>query len=101
MANKDIVYIAGKIAGDENYREKFKLAQTKLEAKGFIVLNPAELPEGMPYESYMKIGFAMIDMSNIMYMLKDYKDSPGANRELTRGLNAKHIKEILFEELGN
>ena len=40
-------YIAGKITGDSTYREKFQRAQKALEGEGFIVLNPAELPEGM------------------------------------------------------
>ncbi len=41
------VYIAGKITGDSTYLEKFRKAQKALEGEGFIVLNPAELPEGM------------------------------------------------------
>lgn len=41
------IYIAGKITGEPNYKEKFDIAATSLEAQGHIVLNPAELPEGM------------------------------------------------------
>lgn len=46
------VYIAGKISGDSTYREKFQRAQKALEGEGFIVLNPAELPEGMLASDY-------------------------------------------------
>lgn len=41
------IYIAGKITGDENYREKFAKAQAELEKDGHIVLNPSVLPEGL------------------------------------------------------
>ncbi len=41
------VYIAGKISGDPKYREKFAAEQELLEGQGHIVLNPAELPEGL------------------------------------------------------
>ena len=49
------VYIAGKINGLDNYREIFKAAETKLQEKGHITLNPAELPEGLDTNDYMRI----------------------------------------------
>ena len=36
------VYIAGKISGDKNYREKFSNAEQALTAMGHCVLNPAQ-----------------------------------------------------------
>lgn len=78
-----IVYIAGKITGDNGYEFKFIEAERSLESLGFTVLNPARLPEkGMEYEQYLRIGQAMIDEADIVYLLPDYKDSPGAMREL-------------------
>lgn len=41
------IYIAGKITGDPKYRDRFRGEAEKLEGLGHIVLNPAELPEGM------------------------------------------------------
>jgi tRNA A37 threonylcarbamoyladenosine modification protein TsaB len=90
-----IIYVAGKINGDANYRAKFMKAQRKLEERGYIVLNPAELPEGMHYEKYMVIGFSMIEVAHAIYMLDDYKDSPGAIRELEHA--KKHNKMIIGE----
>ena len=55
------IYIVGNITGEPNYKEKFDIAATSLEAQGHIVLNPAELPEGMLPADYMRICFAMID----------------------------------------
>lgn len=82
---KKIVYIAGKINGDPNFVEKFKEVEVQLKEQGYIVLNPADLPGGMEYEEYMTICFAMVDTADILCMLPDYKDSPGALREFRRG----------------
>lgn len=81
MQMKKKTYIAGKITGDLNYKEKFKKVQYILEAKGYIVLNPAELPEGMEYEDYMEICFAMIRQVDEVHFLEDWRDSKGAIRE--------------------
>lgn len=42
-----IVYIAGKISGDRNYKRKFEKIKAIYNWCGFTVLNPAELPYGM------------------------------------------------------
>lgn len=94
--NLGIVYIAGKISGDPKYKEKFARAEVQLRKKGYVVLNPATLPEGMEYEQYMNICFAMIHEAGSIYMLKDYKDSPGAKRELVRAANTNKI--IIMEQ---
>lgn len=75
------IYIAGKITGEPNYKEKFDIAATSLEAQGHIVLNPAELPEGMLPADYMRICFAMIDTADAIYLLKDWYSSSGASIE--------------------
>lgn len=42
------VYLAGKITGDPNYREKFAAAAKKLEERaGVTVISPAVTPEGL------------------------------------------------------
>ena len=41
------IYIAGKITGDREYREKFREAAKALERLGHVVLNPAILPDGL------------------------------------------------------
>lgn len=76
-----IIYIAGKITGDPNYKEKFTIAATSLELQGHIVLSPAELPEGMRPADYMRICFSMIDTADAIYLLKDWHSSAGASIE--------------------
>lgn len=76
------IYIAGKITGDPWYKGKFKEIEDGLIEQGHIVLNPVELPEGMGYEDYMEICFAMIRQADEVYFLPDWKDSSGATREM-------------------
>lgn len=75
------VYIAGKITGNENYREEFARAQAELEKGGHTVLNPAVLPEGMTKGEYMRICFAMIDIADVVMFLPGWQDSEGAKLE--------------------
>lgn len=74
-------YIAGKITGDESYQKKFAHAKSCLEAEGFVVLNPAELPEGMRPADYMRICMAMMDTADVVAFLPDYALSKGAQLE--------------------
>lgn len=75
------IYIAGKITGDENYREKFRKQEERLREKGHIVLNPASLPEGLRSEEYMQICSAMMGVADWVGFLPDWEDSPGAQLE--------------------
>lgn len=81
-----IIYIAGAITGNPDYRMQFEAAEAILTAQGHIVLNPATLPEGMPYEAYFPICYAMLDASEAIYLLRTWKHSTGANREVRRAL---------------
>lgn len=72
------IYIAGKISGDGNYKEKFKSYAEPFEKKGAIILNPAELPEGMSHADYMSICIPMIYAADLVIFLPDWEDSAGA-----------------------
>ena len=75
------IYLAGKIAGDPKYREKFQKAQARLERDGVTVLNPAVLPAGLTKADYMRLSFAMIDAADEVTFLPDAEESPGAQLE--------------------
>lgn len=72
------IYLTGKIAGDRRYRAKFRAAAKNLEAMGYVVLNPATLPDGLADRDYMQIGMAMLNAADIAVFLPDYQESKGA-----------------------
>nr|DAH71868.1 MAG TPA: Nucleoside 2-deoxyribosyltransferase [Caudoviricetes sp.] len=75
------VYIAGKITGNERYREEFAAAERKVRAMGHIPLNPAALPEGMEPADYMRICMAMLDSADAIAIMKNWTESTGARIE--------------------
>jgi len=97
--NKNRIYISGGITGIQDYMERFAKVQEELEEQGYSVINPAliisKMPEDMTYEEIMKIAFAMLDTADIIYMMKDWKESLGANREYGYALGTD--KTIIFE----
>jgi hypothetical protein len=90
------IYIAGKITGVPDFRLRFKRIERTLELKGNIVLSPANLPEGLKYEEYMDIDFAMIKVSDAVYMMPCWVDSPGATRERDYAISLG--KEIIYAD---
>jgi len=79
------VYISGKITGDDNYYQKFEIAQSCFERLGDDVFNPAEISASLPvlsHDEYMEIDRVCLQMCDAIYMLSDYRDSPGALEEL-------------------
>ena len=75
------IYIAGKITGEQNFKQIFEKKENELKEQGHIVLNPAKLPAGLEYEEYMGICFAMIDVADEVHFLHNWQDSSGAIRE--------------------
>lgn len=82
MLKSEKVYIAGPISGNiENYREEFAKAERVLEAEGYIVLNPAILPQGLRPADYMRISMAMLEAADYICLLKNWEQSDGAKLE--------------------
>lgn len=79
---KPKIYIAGKIAGDPDYKAKFDTAEQEYKKKGYTVLNPSWMPQGMQPADYMRICFAMIDTADVVAFLPGYRQSAGAQVEL-------------------
>jgi len=92
----DIVFISGSITANKCYKQKFAALEQKLIAKGCIVLNPAVLPEGMEHDAYMPTCYAMIDQSETVVFMQDWRISDGAKMEMIRAI--KKNKRIVFEE---
>ena len=77
-----IVYLSGKMYGrPDRGKKQFDEAEERLKQMGHIVLNPANLPQGMPEDCYMPICLAMVDAADAIYLLNGFNDSPGARLE--------------------
>ena len=92
------LYLAGKITGEPDYREKFADAEKKLTAAGYTVINPATLPDGLTYHEYIRISTTMLDVCEAICLLPGWLDSPGACHEKQRAELCK-LTIIFYEEL--
>lgn len=90
-----ILYLSGPISGNLFYGLQFSFTEMMVVAKGHTALNPAVLPKGLKdYEDYMKIGFSMLDAADGIVMLRGWKKSEGAKRELRYAI--LHRKKVFF-----
>ena len=93
------IYIAGKITGLDRRAmiQKFEIAAARLKAQGHSVFLPCVLPEyfDVSHDDYLHICFAMIDICEAVYMLKDWQKSIGARKELQY---AADWEKIIFYE---
>lgn len=94
------IYVAGKISGlpRNEVEAKFEQARKRLVENGHSVFVPTVLPDyaDVPHSDYLRICYAMIDVCDAVYVLKDWKDSNGARLELNY---AKcNGKEVMYEE---
>jgi hypothetical protein len=75
------IYISGRISGIENEAPKlFAIAEKKLRAQGFVVVNPMTLnhDHDKTWESYMREDIKALCDCDEIYMLSNWPDSRGA-----------------------
>ena len=97
---KQSVFISGKITGlpvDECIA-KFAEAEKELRIHGYEPVNPMTLvgnPD-MPWAEAMDITIKAVEECNAIYMLSDWRKSPGAKLEYT---HANYIgRQILYQD---
>ncbi len=101
------IYIAGKVTGDENYREKFNQAEKALASIGHEPINPAclQLPKSCSWKDYMSLTLRMLDLADAVCLLPDWKESRGACVEYGYAVAKDKIivyaEEILPEPAAN
>lgn len=91
------IYIAGKITGDLNYKEKFWKAEEKLRSMGHSVMNPAWIvasPE-FDWKDYMFVSSAMQKVCEATVLLSDWFESKGAREEYQRARDK--LKHRIYE----
>ena len=90
-------YIAGKITGTTDFKERFAKAELLLTEMGLKPINPVSLPHNhdKEWKSYMKECIAALMGCDAIYMLKEWRGSPGAILECTLAMNIG--MELYFE----
>ena len=94
IEGKLVAYLSGPITGVADCREKFAEAEHHLSEYGYVVLNPAVLPEGLEAQDYMQIDFAMIDAADFIVMLPEWRKSRGARLEASY---AEYVEKEVYE----
>lgn len=95
------IYISGKITGlsRREYLSRFEYAEKYLKNKGYSVINPAKtndtLPNDTTWDQYMDVSYCLLNMCDTIFMLTNWKDSEGANREYA--FAKEHNYGILYE----
>ena len=64
-----VIYISGPIKDVPKYWKPFEHMEDEFTAKGFIVLTPTRLPEGLTEAQSTRIRTAMIDSADAVYFL--------------------------------
>ena len=75
------IYIAGPMKGIPDYKINFDAAEAYLTKKGWIVLNPAWIPQGLKMDSYMPICLTMLNAADAICVLAGSQHSHGARIE--------------------
>lgn len=79
------IYISGPITGVKNYKRYFQGAKDALTAKGYDVVNPAELTavigDSFTYDEILAIDLDLLSRCDAMVQLPRWENSRGANIE--------------------
>ncbi len=85
----------------DHNRAEFMRAEEDLMGEGWIVLNPARLPDGLPEEAYMPICLAMLQAAEAVCLLHGYEDSRGAQIEYRYACYQEKLIIVQGEEKEN
>lgn len=89
------LYISGPITGIENYRRIFQGAKDALLAKGYDVVNPAELTEviggSFSYDEIMRMDLDLLERCDALVQLPGWEKSRGSNIEYGYALGSGKI----------
>jgi hypothetical protein len=99
------IYVSGGISDVPNYREIFARVANRLDAEGWIVVNPAELDlgPGATWQAYMRKCVAMLCDVDAIHMLPNWEASTGAKEERRiakmLGIPVQYADEVVRAEV--
>lgn len=98
-----MLYLSGPIMGDKNYKLKFRAAKQQLEARGYDVINPAELDDVLPvgvmtHEQILQTCTFLLAQCDALVTLPGWESSFGCQREVGFAEGADIIV-LPFEEM--
>lgn len=99
MERGKIVYLSGKISGNQNYKKEFDAAELFLAQMGYVVINPTNILNELGKLSgrkRMRICYALIDVSEVVFMVSGWQKSRGANAELSYAKSLE--KEVKYQD---
>ena len=101
-SEEETVYISGAITGlpKAKYEKAFEEAETLLEEKGFIAINPLKINRhedtgNWTWEDFMKADIAVLLRCRYIYLLPNWKKSKGAALEykIAQALGIRRLEE--------
>ena len=93
------IMIAGPMTGYEDFnRPLFNQVADELRERGFIVYNPATLPDGWSHDEYLAVTLGWVDEVDGLFMLDGWGRSKGAVREFDRMMR-RCIPVLHFQSL--
>ena len=106
-SKEETVYISGAITGlpKAKYEKAFEEAETLLEEKGFIAINPLKInrhedTRNWTWEDFMKADIAVLLKCRYIYLLPNWKKSKGAKLErlIAKTLDILCLNDFMEEE---
>ena len=89
------VYIVGRISGNPDDYDHFQRAALKVRMMDHTVISPMILPGGLDNEDYAHIFYSMMDVSEGVYFLDNWKDSEIAQEAFRY---ANHTGKVILYE---
>lgn len=94
------VMVSGPMTGLPDFnRPHFNDVAEQLRAEGYIIYNPAALPDGWAHDRYMTTTLTWIEHVDALYMLDGWEKSKGAAMEFDRILRNR-IPILMFQTMG-
>ena len=97
-----VLYLSGPISNMPNLnRDNFEVATKMLRSKGFIVINPHEICDGIPaseWDKCMRVCIKRMMDADLLVMLEGWEYSKGANleRAIAYEINIEKVEFVQF-----